>query len=254
LEAKPLTDRRFWDDLWERVPVGRVSRHHYLFGKNGALLRAMRRHHKDLEGRSIVELGGAGSKSLLALAKWCNAEVTAVDYSPIGLQRTEELFAQNGCRVALVLADFLTWKDGAERFDIAVHWGVLEHFGEPRPVLATCRELVRPGGTVIFGMPNMAAWGAYFWKTWAPRNWATHLFLSDRVVEEACSASGLELVATFHWGPPLLRVCRWEKKGLLQMLVTAAHVAVILFGMVVPIYHLGHGKLSMFRGFVARKR
>jgi len=252
-EANELTDSGFWDEAWAKRPVSVVSRYHYLFGKNGIFLRAYRGWVQDLEGKRIIELGGANSRYLLALSKWCGADVTAVDYSMVGLKKTEELFARNRCRVTLIQDDFLTWDYRGEPFDAVVHWGVLEHFRDPSPVLRKCSELVGPGGVVVFSMPNMGALGAYFWRKWSPGNWRKHVFHSDDVVRRACAAVGLKVTDVFYWGLPLLRISRWERNGLLQMLITGAQLATLALDYVLPLYHRGQARLSMHRGFIARK-
>jgi hypothetical protein len=97
---------------------------------------------------------------------------------------------------------------------------------------------------MIFEMPNMIAWGAYFWKRWSPSNFEKHVYHSDATIEAACTRSGLELLKVFHFGPPMLRCCRWERNGVAPLLVTTGQVGVNVLGAVIPVYEYGHPRVS----------
>ena len=69
-----------------------------------------------------------------------------VDYSSIGLEKTKRVYAKNDCSIKTIQADFFDWNPGKEKFDLIVHWGVLEHFQDPHAILKLCSEWVKPGG------------------------------------------------------------------------------------------------------------
>lgn len=245
-----LTTAEYWDDEWSRISVGRTNRFHYFYGRNGIFLRTLRRHLNNIQGLSVLEVGGARSRFLLSLAQFEAAEVTALDYSAVGIRQTEYLFARNRCRVTAVHADFREWNDGGRRFDLVTHWGVLEHFHDPLPLLAYCAGLLAPGGLVVFSMPNLEAVGARWWRRWSPRNWDRHILHSDRRIEEASRAAGLRVVKRFHWGPPLFRMTRWEQNGVPQLMLTAAQAAALAVDAILPCWHRGHRAISSHRGFI----
>ncbi len=251
-----LTDSEYWDHFWSSFSPKRLSGFYPFLqascGKNGTFLRAMRRQKIDFNKKKVLEVGGACSYFLLALAKWCEADVTAIDYSGHGLKMTEQLFELNECMIKTVADEFLAWNCN-ESYDVITHWGVLEHFIDPVPILDKCQQILKPGGSVVYSMPNMDAYGAYFWKNWAPECWRTCAYHSDAELKEACSASGLEIKKVFYWGQPLLKISDWEKKGLPQMLISLMHAGFGYMGLL-PIYHLGHCKISTHRCFVAIKR
>jgi hypothetical protein len=95
LDSTPKTTTDFWDAQWgERGSRDTLSAwlHRDDFGKNGHFLRLMDRHMPNLfEGARVCELGGASSKFLVDLALYRGAVVTAVDYSPIGIEQTKAL-------------------------------------------------------------------------------------------------------------------------------------------------------------------
>ena len=118
-----------------------------------------------------------GTHSRLAkLAKWSGADAVAVDYSKESIEQIEEIFEANGCEVKSVFADIMQWDSDGRKFDLIVHWGLVEHFEDPVPLLKKCADLLAPGGTLLFSMPNMEAWGAYIWRRFSASNWSKHIF------------------------------------------------------------------------------
>lgn len=253
------TDERFWDAQWqERDSRSAVQRllHGRDFGRGGAFLRLMDRHVglDAFAGARVVELGGASSRFLVDLALHAGADVTAVDYSEVGVAQTRELFRRAGVAGTALLADIFAWDGDGRPFDVVTHWGLLEHFDDPARVLAASARLVRPGGTVVFTMPNLAAVGARLWARTAPENFAKHVFHDDRAVARACTAAGLTLERTFHSGPPLVRMAPPERRSALAVATNAAHVLLCAAGTAVPsLYGRGHPRVANTRGFVARR-
>lgn len=253
------TDEAFWDAQWQereaRSLTQRLLRGHE-FGAQGAFLRTMRRHvgHKAFSGARVVELGGAASRFLLDLALWERARVTAVDYSEVGIAQTRALFREHDVAGEAVQADMFTWHDGDGAFDVVTHWGLLEHFEDPVPTLAASARLARPGGLVVFTMPNLAARGAVLWRRFAPANYAKHVYHTDAAVRAACAEVGLTVEREFHCGPPLVRMAPPERNGVAAQLVNLMHASLCGLGMLVPtLYTRGTPGLASQRGFVARR-
>ncbi len=48
------------------------------------------------------------------------------------------------------------------RFDLIVLFQVLEHIGDPVPLLKQCAKLLAPGGRVVINVPNLASWQSHF--------------------------------------------------------------------------------------------
>lgn len=251
-EGRQIVTKAHWNQRWEQVHARPIARNDVYWGANGVFLRLMRRLLPDLDGLRVVELGGAYSHFMLAMAKWCDIDATIVDYSPAGIERTQLLFETNQCPVTTLLADMFAWRP-AQSFDLVVHWGVIEHFPDPRMVLDVCSRLVCPGGRIIFTMPNMEAWGAYLWRNWAPQSWRQHIHHSDAALEQACRDCGLHMQRRFYWGPPLLQKSAWERGGALPRLVSLCQRAVNMPNRIVPIFQYGTRRISHHRGFVVVK-
>lgn len=60
-------------------------------------------------------------------------------------------------------------------FDVITMWDVLEHLPSPKHTLQRCHRLLKPGGTLVFSIPNLSSFDRYLfgehWIGWdAPRH------------------------------------------------------------------------------------
>lgn len=254
MNQNALTDEQYWDERWEQWnKISHVACWDKMWGPRGSFLKIMKGYVGNLEGLKVLELGGAGSYHGLALAQWGRSDVTLLDYSAVGLAKTKEVYEKNHCSVTTIQANFFNWKPQGEKYDIVVHWGVLEHFQDPGSVLKLCVDWVKPGGKIIFTMPNMEAWGSVLWKKWSPKDWLRHIYHSDQAIEKASKRAGLKVEDIFYWGAPLIQITAWEKRGPLQAIVRIVQRSFSLLGKLIPIYHHGAKRISMHRGFVLSK-
>jgi len=248
MQKLALTDQVFWNDKWNNLKVEIIPEGHYYFGRRGLFMRMIEREVGTLKGKLVIEIGGAGSYRLLALAKWGGAVVTALDYSEVGMSKTQQIFDINGCEVKTIVSDFFEWEPD-RHYDIVVHWGVLEHFTDPLPFLARCSKLLSFSSKMVFSMPNMSAWGAYFWKKWSSADYSRHIYHSYEEIKTACAKTDLEIKHAFYFDFPLLQITKWEKAGLGPLLVSVGQHGLNLLWKSIPIGQLGCKYISSNRGF-----
>jgi len=242
----PRTEKDHWDRAWEAERPRVLSASDPHLGKNGWFLRAL----PSLAGKKVVELGGAGSYFLLAFAKWQGADATAVDYSQSGIALTNSIFDANRQPVKTVCQDIFSWHP-IEKYDAVLHFGLIEHFEDPTPLLRKCADLLNPDGRLVFAVPNMEALGARLWRRYSPRNWSTHVFHSDDRIRMSCEAVDLRLDRVFFFGWPLLQIAPWESRAAGLVLVSGLQR---LTNLASPLYSAGTRSLSCYRGFVATSR
>lgn len=250
-----LTVAAFWNEQWKTRSLAPSAIKFFRggdHGRNGFFLRLMRRFAPGVfKGASVIELGGACSRCLIDLAKFEGAKVSAVDYSPIGIEQTFKMFKEHEVMGEVLEADLFEWPDKNIRYDVVTHWGLLEHFEDPTPILSLSASLLNAGGYLVFTMPNLDAAGAWLWKRFSPQNHAAHVLHSDKVILDGCERAGLQLVRFFHSGAPLLRMAPAEKLRVLSMPISIVHAGFLLLGRVFPsIYVSGNPYISDTRGFV----
>lgn len=83
-----------------------------------------------------------------------------------------------------------------ESFDAVFAWMVVEHLHDPVATLRQARELLKPGGTLSFSVPNFGCWERRaFGRFWYALQLPTHLqHLTPASIRRLLAASGWELV------------------------------------------------------------
>lgn len=130
---------------------------------------------------SVVELGGGGGSFLLPFAR-LGCACYAIDFSPVGLEQARRLFEEEGYELNVISADLLkVTAEISSRFDVAVSYGLCEHFrGDDRlAIIRAHREVIRPGGVVMFSVPNRHSPAYQIW--WGAARLLTRLGLARRL-------------------------------------------------------------------------
>lgn len=252
------TDVAFWDAQWsdrsQRSGLAAKLRSAD-FGQNGIFLKTMKRHAAHIfDNASVIELGGASSRFAIDLAIYANCKMTIVDNSEVGIEMSKRMFAEENADIRSVFADIfdLSLMDGA--FDVVTHWGLMEHFNDAKSIFDISAQLLKPGGHLVYSMPNMGAIGAKLWKRHAPANFEAHIFHSDDALQTAATLSGFEKQRPFFFGVPLVRMAPAERNSVSALAANTAHAAMLAAGLVVPeLYSSGSSRLASNRGFVLRK-
>lgn len=253
------TDIAFWDDQWtERGQRSWSVRllHGNDYGKRGMFLWAWRRlvGRDTVRGKQVLEIGGASSKYLVDLAQHEGARVVAVDYSDVGVAQTKALFAKSGINGEAICHDIFTFTGHDGESEVVTHYGVIEHFSDPLPILQASARLTRVGGHVLFNVPNLGAVGARLWRRYSPENFSAHVYHSPDALRAACEQAGLEVERMWWCGPPLVRMAPLERGGVSRHLVNGVHAALCALGTLVPpLYRRMPARLASIHYVVARR-
>jgi SAM-dependent methyltransferase len=82
------------------------------------------------------------------------------------------------------------------RFDLIILFQVLEHIGEPVPLLRECARRLAPGGRLVTSVPNFSSWQSRFaGPSWLHLDVPRHLVhYTPRTLQETVERGGLKLV------------------------------------------------------------
>ena len=158
-----------------------------------------------IEGRIVMEIGAGSGRDLLELAR-LGARGVVLDYSPASLALVKAQAVAQGIPVMFVQADAtrMPFRDGA--IDVSFHQGLLEHFRDPRPLLAENARITRSGGRVLVDVPQTFHLYTVMKNVLILVNrwfagWETQFTVSQ--LERLVSESGLEVKRTYgDWMVP----------------------------------------------------
>ncbi len=85
---------------------------------------------------------------------------------------------------------------GEAQFDVVTLWDVLEHLPDPCASLRRCQSLLRPGGLLVFSIPNLDSFDRFLFGTaWIGWDAPRHFNLFDRnTLRYLLDRSGFHLV------------------------------------------------------------
>ncbi|HEX8204746.1 MAG TPA: class I SAM-dependent methyltransferase [Solirubrobacteraceae bacterium] len=136
---------------------------------------------------------GAGRGRFVAAARRAGYDATGIEPSPRGVAAAREAYGVELAAVELGEAR-------GEGLDVVTAWHVLEHLDDPGAALDRIRSLLRPGGTLVVGVPNLASLQArLFGVRWFHLDLARHrVHFTPRGLHTLLRASGFDPVRTRH--------------------------------------------------------
>jgi SAM-dependent methyltransferase len=146
-----LAEERFWEEEYlggtelpcrpdpefpfERVLAGTLSAH----APVGA-------------GADVLEIGCAPGKWLLFYAERFGARPAGIEYNEFGASLTRRNLDEGGVEGEVLHADFFTVEPRPA--DLVLSLGFIEHFDDPAEAFERHLAFLRPGGTLVIGVPN----------------------------------------------------------------------------------------------------
>lgn len=120
---------------------------------------------------SLLDIG-CGGGDFIAMMQDLGWTVTGVETDPVAVERAQAR-GLNVHRGDLATADF-----DAMSFDAITIAHVVEHVHDPHRLLAECRRVLKPGGTIVITTPNSSSWGhRHFGRDWLALDPPRHLHL-----------------------------------------------------------------------------
>ena len=100
--------------------------------------------------RSVSEIG-AGGCYILSKLKEKGFEATAIDPSPIAIQKGKELGVE-------IVPKFYPVQSSENSYDLIIHYDVLEHVNDPVEFLQHHLNDLNPGGLIVFAVPDCSSY------------------------------------------------------------------------------------------------
>lgn len=146
-----LTEVQFWDEYWAKVKLPVTIDDGFSWDR---CLAKTLRDNVPSSGGEVLEVGCAPGKWLAFMARQFGLVPSGVEYSDAGMNATLNNFRLLGLKTGEIRAgDFFNMKP-TQRFDIVMSFGFIEHFTDVDEVVALHLEWLKPGGTLILGVPN----------------------------------------------------------------------------------------------------
>jgi len=196
------TSRGHWDAGWTAMPTDRFWSPFdpTISDVNRLLAREI------APGTSLLEIGFAPGKMLAWAALERGARVSGIDYSGPGVALAKAYFARRGIEGDLRHEDIFETSFAPGSFDCVMSHGLVEHFDDPRAIVAKHVALARPGGKIILSVPNYGGLYGRLQGRLHPENLAIHnlSIMSPEGMKALFPAGGMASVRAFLCGRPTL--------------------------------------------------
>ncbi len=169
-----------------RTPSG-VARMFDDFFTNETLGSDITRLHKP--GATLLDVGCGNGRFLQKMRERHAYDVTGVDLSPLAVQAAKVNY---GLDVFQGFLEDARFPDAS--FDVVTAWWYLEHVPNPVSTLHEIARVLKPGGFLVFGVPNTRSVAAQlFGSRWYHLDCPRHLALyAPRPVRRLMQEAGLE--------------------------------------------------------------
>ena len=162
-----LTEKQYWENYWKAIvlPV-EVRRENS--PPNMVVELDIFEKYLPREKLSIMEVGGAPGQYLAYFHKVFGYEISCLDYSSVGCEKTKENFKLLKIPGKVFQGDLFSDHLQLPQFDVVCSFGFIEHFTDLGGVVGGHLEFLKPGGILLLGVPNFKGINHWFLKRLAP--------------------------------------------------------------------------------------
>jgi len=164
------TSKPHWDKLWANPARLRYPTSLHVGIRN---LRNLLRTYVRPQSR-FLEIGCAPGTMLAWVRHALKAEVSGLDYSEPGIAFARRLFEALGLSGDLRCEDVFKTTFEPASFDVVFSAGVIEHFDDPRELVARHVDLLSENGVAVITVPNYGGWLGKVQGKLDPENLAIH--------------------------------------------------------------------------------
>lgn len=172
LEADRLTDEEFWEHAWVSLKVPARIRPFSASGR--CLSRLFLRFLPDGRGKRLIEVGAAPGRWLVFFREKLGYAVDGIEYVASACRKTEENLAVCKTEGRIFQQDFFRNDLPEHSYDVVLSLGFIEHFTDLAPVVAAHTALLKPGGVLVLGVPNLRGLHGVVERLTDPETLAAH--------------------------------------------------------------------------------
>lgn len=213
-----LTDKTYWESTYgHRQSQSSLNVDGFVNYSNRLILSKLLE--TKMKNKQILEIGAGDSVWLPYLAKhYPSSRFVGVDYTESGCRLLSERAHREGANIEVIHEDmFVESSQLHGTFDIAISFGVVEHFDDLGHVLASKKRYLKHGGVMFTLIPNMAGvlgtlahiWNREVYDKHNPHDWDSFL--------RGHQQTGLEVISGGYLGSNnfgVLSSCFPERRGL----------------------------------------
>lgn len=170
MNSLKLSSREDWEKHWNNHELIRIISER--FSWHDQLKRVAR---EIGGGRAAIELGGFPGNFSVYLKKYCNLNVTLIDYI-VDPNVVEKLFEINGLKfrdVNLIEADVFSY-DPERKYDLVCSFGLIEHFVDLEKILQCHLKFMNLDGILLITLPNFTGVNGFLQYLFDRENLAIH--------------------------------------------------------------------------------
>ncbi len=168
-----LTEKGYWDEYWKAVELPLEISHRNSPPNICAELDVFE-HYLPAGELEVLEIGGAPGQYLVWFHKKLGYKVSCLDYSEKGCEKTRENFRLLKIPGRVYCGDLFSDALRLPRFDLVCSFGFVEHFSNLTEVVSRHMDLLKPGGLLVLGVPNLTGINHWFLKRLDPDLLAAH--------------------------------------------------------------------------------
>lgn len=179
-----------WDEHWRGIPLPTALRPWTPVIR--AYDRFFRRCAGDLRGRRILEIGCCPGRWMAYFASRYEARVAGIEYAERSCELTRRNLALQEIEAPCYQGDARDVELDAGTYDLVFSMGVVEHYDDPREMLAAHARFTEPGGCVVVTCPNLAGLHGAIMRRFSPTAWSEHVPHTLDLLQRAGRDVGLE--------------------------------------------------------------
>lgn len=235
-EPLPAGDRTgpdFWERWWQGTPLPDAI-DPFRSGLKNYPFRSFHRYFAEVfgsdsrPGQRLIEIGCAQSVFLPYFAGYFNFLVSGLDQSELGCERARQLLQREQAPGEIYCGNLFAPPAALiGAFEVAVSFGVVEHFDDASKPIGAIAQFLKPDGRMITLIPNLTGLLGRYQRLLDRTLYQAHVPMDAEALAESHRHAGLTVESCGYLMPVGLEVLNVEswRNRLARKLVSRTHTA-----------------------------